>query len=249
MTSAQEAAARCGEAVLLYGRAWIVAPSTKEAANALGLDGIFGYWVNGRAGVLGDATTAAASSAIAFASPEFVARHWEARPQGLSAAACASGYADVAADFARRSFADWRDVDVAMAVGLVDTVLAGALDSMGALFAGWRAMPRPTDDRGALGVMLQTMREMRGGAHIHAVHAAGLDPLRAIVSTDDPVRGGEAGARRFGWTGPFPAPDPAARREAERLTDAICASAFEPLSSGERADLATLLDRAQAATA
>ena len=59
------------------------------------------------------------------------------------------------------------------------------------------------------GAFPQVLRELRGGAHLSAIQAAGLTPQGAIVSfTADDIRGGPNGAERFGWPAPHPEPDP-----------------------------------------
>ena len=116
----------------------------------------------------------------------------------------------------------------------------GAIGSLGlrdsfprVLFAGWRALPVPPDLPAAVALSLNVLRELRGGAHLSAVHAAGIGPVGAIVAAPDPVRGGPPGAERFGWREPYPAPDPDGRILAEQLTSTICVPAFAHLSSGE----------------
>ena len=49
--------------ILEYGRGWMLDPATIDRANSLGLEGVFGFWINGRAGVLGDVDSDVAASA------------------------------------------------------------------------------------------------------------------------------------------------------------------------------------------
>ena len=83
---------------------------------------------------------------------------------------------------------------------------------------------------------------MRGGAHLNAISAAGLTPLGAVISTDDPVRGGVSGAQRFGWSEPFPDPDFEARQKAEITTSEFASVPFEVLTGHERSELVALVD-------
>ncbi len=132
-------------------------------------------------------------------------------------------------------------------VVLADTIIDAALPSCGALFAGWRQMDRPRDPAGNATLALHVLRELRGGAHLMAVQAAGLSPQGAILSfTADQIRGGPAGAERFGWKAPHPEPDVAARAKAEVMTTVICTPAFAALADNERAELVDLVLEARA---
>ncbi len=120
-------------------------------------------------------------------------------------------------------------------------IAAAAVPSMGSLFAGWRALESPSDPAGAVTVSLNVLREMRGGAHLHAVHAAGLGPDGAVMSTDDALRGGTTGLSRFGWPLPHPEVDADALTEADRMTTAIVAPAYASLDGPERTEFAELV--------
>lgn len=233
--------------VLEYGRAWMMAPAAATRASELGLDGPMGLWVNGRAGVLGEADADVAAAAIGFMAPAMVRHHWEMRPQDHTPAQMAVEYAEIAADYGRSILADIDQAELRRLTALCDKVAAAALPSSGPLFAGWRALARPDDPAGAATIALNVLRELRGGAHLSAVHAVGLGPHRAIVAADDPVRGGQAGAERFGWPGPHPAPDTARRAEAEAMTTTACIDAYRALTPGERTEFVDLVLRARAA--
>ena len=248
MTTVHDAMKATATPILEIGRAWIVAPTTAAVGNELGLDGFFGFWINGRAGVLGDAPAAVATAAIGFVSPVRVAELWDGRPAPLSGLECSRRYRDTAADWGRAMFTDLAPADLTHLADLAERMAGTADASTGALFAGWRALESPTDPAGRATVALQVLREMRGGAHLSAVQAAGLTPLAAIVSTDDPVRGGAAGAERFGWVDrELPTPDPETRAAAEVITDRICAPAYSALSENDRARFVDLVAAVRAA--
>ena len=84
---------------------------------------------------------------------------------------------------------------------------------------------------------MQVGREHRGGLHLAAVVAAGVDPLQAVVSG----RYGTANAAFFGW--PEPWPDPAVGKDAmaavEAVTDRLVEPAYAVLAVDERAELVT----------
>lgn len=228
-------------AVLEYGRAWMLAPSTAERAAELGLAKGFGFWTLGRAGVLGEVEADVAAAAIGFMAPATVAAYWEQRPEGLSAFEIAHEYGLTAAAWGRRAAVSIDERDLDQLADLATKVASAATPSTGMLFAGWRAMPQPEDPAGRVTVALQVLRELRGGAHLSAVHAAGLGPHGAIMSVDDPVRGGADGAERFGWTSPHPVSDTVARSLAEELTSTICAPAYDALDEEEGEDFVRLM--------
>ncbi len=250
-TSDVSAGERVAEAVAIpvleYGRAWMAAPGTAARAGELGFEHPMGFWVNGRAGVLGAVDGDVAAAAIGFMAPDLTGRLWEARPAGLSPMAATVAYAEAAAAWGRETLTGVADDDLTRLADLADRVCAAALPSVGILFAGWRALPTPSDPAGRATVVLNVLRELRGGAHLSAVDAVGIGPHGAILAAPDPVRGGQAGAERFGWPEPHPQPDHDRRAEAERLTTAICGPAFAALTEAEGAELIGLVGAARAA--
>ena len=233
--------------VLEYGRGWMAAPTTAARARDLGFDNPFGIWVNGRAGAMGDVTADVAAAAIGFMAPDLVRTLWNGRPEGLTPAGTAMAYAEAAADWGRETLADVPSADLERLAQLCHRVAEAAQPSVGALFAGWRTLARPEDPAGRATVVLNVLRELRGGAHLSAVQAVGLGPHGAIMAAPDPVRGGPAGAERFGWPEPHPAVDHERRAEAERLTTVICAPAFASLGEAEGRELIELVTAARAA--
>ncbi|MGF1598830.1 MAG: hypothetical protein ACFCVK_18190 [Acidimicrobiales bacterium] len=232
--------------ILEIGRAWMTSPHTAAAGEALGLHG-FGFWVNGRAGVLGPVDADIAAAALGFMHPATVRAHWEGRPPELTPAAASAAYAGAAATWGRRSLAGIEEGDLADLVTLTRTVAEAAQPSVGALFAGWRALSRPDDPAGEVAMLLNVLRELRGGAHLSAVQAAGLGPLGAIVSFSDPVRGGSGGAERFGWPAPHPVPSPEDRARAEAMTTVICQPAYDVLDAEAQRRLVELVLRVRSA--
>ena len=235
--------------ILEFGRAWMQDPGTPARAAELGLTHPFAFWALGRAGSLGDITHEGAAAAIGFMAPHLVAEVWSQRA-GRSPRDFALEYAAVSAAWGRSVLADVDPVRLERLRELSNRVAAATPASVGALFAGWRSIPQPTDPAGGVTVALNVLREMRGGAHLAAVHAAGLTPHHAVISfTADQVRGGPAGAERFGWQTPHPEPDEAARARAEELTTLICTPSFAALDGGERAEFIELVREVRAALA
>ncbi|MEL7208080.1 MAG: hypothetical protein AAGK32_07585, partial [Actinomycetota bacterium] len=188
-----------------------------------------------------------AAAAIGFMGPEQVHREWLGRRADLSAHDAAMAYAGAAADWGRRILDGYPASELAELDQLCTRVIDGAAPSVGALFAAWRALPLPDDHAGAVTVRLNVLRELRGCAHLSAVHAVGLGPLGAIMSTDDPIRGGSSWAATFGWVEPYPPADGGARQRAEELTDTICCAPYSVLTPDEGARFTHLVNEVRAA--
>jgi len=244
VTTASEASDQTAIPILEIGRTWMSDPATAAIAGELGLPPGFGFWVHGRAGVLGDVHADVAASALGIMAPDLVAKVWAQRPEQVPARDIAAAFARAAADWGRRTFVDVDDADLDRLSGLGQSVVDAALPVVGALFAGWRTMDAPADAAGRATHVLQVLREMRGGAHLSAIQSVGLTPEHAIMSfTADQVRGGTAGAERFGWTPPHPQPDEPAKAQAEIATTAACVHAYEALTEAERTEFVDLVDR------
>ncbi len=244
-----ETAARIATPILEFGRGWMIAPGTIARAGELGLpaETPFGFWVNGRAGALGDVPAAVAAHAIGFMAPDMVERLWESRPESMTALDAAHEYANAAASWGRTQLVDMDEADLVELAELCTAVSGAATPSVGALFAGWRELAMPEDPAGAATIALNVVRELRGGAYLAAVHATGMGPLGAIISTDDPIRGGSSWATTFGWSAPWPEPDSEARSSAEEITNQIVASVIaDALDGPERSRLVELVGAARA---
>jgi len=247
MLTPAETAEAVARPILEIGRTWMQDPSVAPVAESFGLAPPFGLWTVGRAGVMGDAESAAVAAAIGFMGPEQVMGLWEGRDRSVPAWEVSLGYAEHAARWGRATFGSLDPAAVARCAELGAKVSDATLPSIGALFAGWRTVPLPGDPCGDATIVLQVLREMRGAAHLAAVHAVGLGPHAAIMSTDDPIRGGSSWAETFGWQAPHPAGDGDARREAERLTTIACAPGFEALSADERQEFVDVVSLMRAA--
>jgi len=126
---------------------------------------------------------------------------------------------------------------------LAGRIIGSATVSGLPLFAGWRAVPLPSDSVEALALRLNVLREHRGACHGVALTALGMSPLMAILTGE----GGTQNAEEYGWQPPFPevqASDQTLRQEVEELTDAIVSRAYGILNESEQADFVSLLDQA-----
>ena len=241
LTPAQTAAA-VKDGIGTFGFTWMSSPTTRERGKAeLGLRGRPLYHL-GRAGVLGDVPVEVVVAVEAFFPPDVVRTAWEEGRALVAPADAARFYAGLCADHARSRFAD--DAETARAVELVERVVDAAPYAGLPLFVGWRALERPVDAPGRLGLLLNCLREHRGSVHAAAVAAVGLGPLEAIVAGSY----GEANARFFEWPEPYPEPDAHRARwdAAEDLTAAAAGLPYDALTSEERGELVTLLTAALA---
>ncbi len=220
----------------------MLAESTIQRGALLGMDDFLSFWLHGRSGILGEVDADVVSAAVGFVSPTMVRNLWEGNaPDGLAPAQRSKEYVDACARWADDAFADIPTADLQRVTELTARVVLSADASLGVLFAGWRRIELPVDPAGAAAVALNVLRELRGGVHLIAVHAVGLGPHGAIVSTDDPIRGGVAGAVRFGWGEPHPVADPEKRASAEMLTTLIASHPLDVLSGAERGELVELV--------
>ena len=220
------------------GGEWMFDQANNERGVELGLSRRSWYHC-GRGGVLGDCDAAVAVAAFGFFPPALQAKAWDRGRAVMPVATIAHEYAGACATWGRRVFADVPDA------GRLAHLLTTALDAASIaglpLFAGWRALAGAAgaklDDAGRLALALQVGREHRGGLHLAAVVAAGVDPLQAVVSG----RYGPANAAFFGW--PKPWPDPAVGKDAmaavEAVTDRLVEPAYAALAADDRAELVT----------
>jgi hypothetical protein len=168
----------------------------------------------GRAGAMGDVNAAAVANAFGFFAPELVDQVWPSVAAFGKPSAIATTFATAMAESAR---ARWEPGAAAVVARVGATVVDGVVPIGMALFAGWQAMPRPSDPQGAAAVVAMALRELRGDVHIQCVAAEGLHPLEAEIVTR-----GVAGAELHGWPPPYPDPDPLRPivEAAERATSA-----------------------------
>ena len=217
------------------GSRFMFDPATYEQAATYGYAGL-DFYVCGRGGVLGDVDASVVQAAFGFFDASSVRALWEQGRAVAGATAAAERFSEACAAWGRAHFSP--EVPAGELRELA-TAAAAAVSSAGLpLFAGWRAMPLAADDAGAACQALNVLRELRGGAHLVAVVAAGVAPLHAVLAT-----GGEANADLLGHTAPYPDVDGIADAmiEIERSTDRIVATGLEALGAADRARLAELV--------
>ena len=228
-----------------FVRGWMLTPATEARAAELGLRSGTDFWVVGRAGVLGDGDADVAAAGLAFHAPSHVRAAWESLPDGLTPRAVAAAYAKLCTDWGRSALAAFDPARMARLDQLGRRVLDAAPPTLGAVFAGWRAMPQPGNVFERAALTTQVLREMRGGAHIIAIQACGLTPLEAILASPAaPPRSGVEWAGRMGFDGPYPDADQfrEARADAERLTSMLMGRYVATLTEPELAEFAELVE-------
>ncbi|MCW2605313.1 MAG: hypothetical protein JWO60_6 [Frankiales bacterium] len=215
------------------GGAWMFDAVVGARGAELGLS-TWSWYHLGRGGVLGDGLADAVVAAFGFFPPALQRKAWDKGRAVMEPTVVAGHYAQACADWGVRA------LDPAPRLVELLTRVTDAASPMGLpVFAGWRTLAKTVaaPDAGRLALALQVAREHRGGAHLVAVAAHGVEPLQAVMSG----RYGAANAEFFGW--PQPWPDPAvaadAMASAEAMTDRIVEPAFAVLSDDERQELVT----------
>ena len=234
-------AARVRGGVGSLGGAFFLSEQAKQAGKDLGLRGWPTYFV-GRCGVLGPVDADVVTAVCGFFPASFVEKAWnQGREVDLTLAV--EVYLQACQQWGRQHLAEFSDVErLAELAGYV----VDRTPSIGApIFAGWRSLPRNVDAPELLAQHMATLRELRGAMHLAAVIASGLTPREAIVAGP----GGSANASFFGWSDVDIDEDrydfvQTARAEAERKTDRMLTTSWLTLDLADRAEFATLLDRA-----
>ena len=172
-----------------FGGTWMMAPATFGPAIEAGFAGL-DFYFRGRGGVRGEVDASVVVAAMGLLGPDVSATCWNDGRSVMSAADAASKFANACADFGRANLPNGVDYDelVILSRTVIDAAECAGLP----LFAGWRAMPVPSDARGAAAHELNVLRELRGGAHVVAVIAHGLTPLEATLASSAPIFWGSA---------------------------------------------------------
>ncbi len=129
------------------------------------------------------------------------------------------------------------DRDWPTLAALVGRVSDAAAVAGAPLFAGWRSLAEPAEPRALALHRLNGLRELRGALHAAAVLTVGLLPVEAIVVRAKAMLG------VFGWSEPYPEPEPLHDRWAlaEARTDRMFGRQLAVLDGGERDTLVEML--------
>ena len=245
MTTVADQVERVLKPIQQFVRGWMNGAPADRLATELGMRCGEDVWIVGRAGVLGNGDAAVATAGLAFLAPARVRAAWESLPPGLAHRAVADAYAASCCQWGAATLCAFEPARIARLDELGRAIADAADPSIGAVFAGWRAQPRPDDVNARAALTMQVLRELRGGAHIAAIAACGITPLQAVLASPAaPPRSGPVWAEHLGWTGPFPDPTPArdARLEAEKLTSRIITPAYAAIGETALEEFADLVE-------
>ncbi len=227
-----------------------MADSTPEYGMALGLKNRSHFQIVGRAGVLGSCPPEVADAALAFHHPEKVHEAWTDLPQGLSHFEVSEHYMSRITKWGAEALTVFEPKRLESIDVLGRRIANAAPACLGALFAGWRAMPEPADLGARVALTTHLLREMRGAAHINAIMVAGITPLDAMLaSTNAPPRTGPAYVEAMGFKPPFRDPEEvrAQRLQAEAMTAKILEPYFAVLSPEELGRFGEVVETTRAA--
>ncbi len=244
MTSTLEAVAALKRPIQQWTRGWMLVKETDERGVALGLRDGEQFWIVGRAGVLGDGDADVATAGLAYIAPGRVRAAWDHLPAGLTPRQVADAYTACILDWGERELPRFGEEPLRRLDELARRVEDAAPASVGAVFAGWRAVPAPAVPGARVALTMHVMRELRGAASIIAMHAVGLTPLQAVLASPAPApRSGPPWAEHLGWEGPFESVEPlrARRARAEDLNNEILVPYFDVLDADELDELAGLV--------
>jgi hypothetical protein len=192
----EDAAAAIARPINSFGTRFMFEPQLYADAAEHGFGGLDFYFA-GRCGVLGDVGGTVVASALGFFDTDTVRSLWDRGRAAQPPRRSAELFAEACAEWGRANFGD--GVDYAELSELAAHVIEHANAAGLPIFAGWRSMPVPDDAVGSAMHRLNVLREFRGGVHLIAVLAAGIDPLHAVLSS-----GGEGNASLFGYAAPYP---------------------------------------------
>jgi hypothetical protein len=205
---------------------FMVDAATYAKGAELGFEGM-DFYVVGRGGALGEVDADVVTAAFVFFNPAAVRESWERGRQVMTPADAAAEFTQVSADWARSHVP--ADFDAARLAELAGKVIAGASPAGAPLFAGFRALPEPTEPMALAIHRMNALRELRGARHEAAVLVSGIEPLDAVMVKTPYMAG------IFGWPEPHPDPTPAkdAWEAAEARTNAMMAAVLAVLDEAE----------------
>ena len=249
-TTAADQVERVLKPIQQFVRGWMTGPMTDRLAVDLGMQSGSDLWIVGRAGVLGDGDADVAAAGLAVLSPDRVRAAWESLPASLTPRRVADAYTALCCQWGSKELARFDQSRMARLDELGRRIADAADGSIGTVFAGWRAQAQPDDVSARVALTMHVLRELRGAAHIVAVHACGITPLDAVLASPaPPPRSGPVWAEHLGWTGPFRDAEASrgARAEAERLTSQMLVPIYGSIGATELAEFAELIETTRGA--
>jgi hypothetical protein len=230
----EQAAHELREAVVRIPGGFMTDAATYARGAELGFEGL-DFYVAGRAGVLGDVPADVVVAALVFFAPDLIHDAWNRSYPVMSRADAAREWAAVAHAWAVAHLPD--EIDWQTVAALLGRVVLAAPVAGAPLFAGWRFLREPENEKALALHRLNALRELRGALHGAAVLTVGLTPVEAIVVRTPAM------LNVFGWPEPYPEPKPLHDRWglAEARTDRMFGRNLAVLDDDERAELVELL--------
>ncbi|HVE94283.1 MAG TPA: hypothetical protein VNB24_05135 [Acidimicrobiales bacterium] len=210
--------------------------ATYARGGKLGFEGM-AFYAAGRGGVLGDVHSDVVSAAFVFFNPDTVRAAWDSSATVAPRHEAAAAFAECCHEWGRSHLPD--DLDAERLAALGGKVSAAASPAGAPVFAGWRALPVPSDAKAAAVHHMNSLRELRMAKHAVAVLATGIHAGDAVRMHTPHM------AALFGWTEPLADDAPVVDWDAiEARTNELCAPDFAVLDAEERAEFAALVTAA-----
>ncbi len=212
------------------GAAYYFSPNTLAKGKELGLKGMQFYML-GRGGLMGDVAAPVVESAFGYFAGSMVDKIWESASQVSTPSAAAAASLECLAELGRENLADVEGLEAYCAAA--EKVVATASRAGNPLFAGMAAASLPDDMPARALQLTSVLRELRGGVHLMAVAATGLDPAVAHA-----IRRPEM-VQPFGYeTAPdITEADRDLLAKADALTDEMMAGPYASLDDSEAQSL------------
>lgn len=239
----EETSADTAKGIGAFGARWMLSKRTFAVGEALGY-GPFEQYFCARGGVLGPAPATVVHAAFGFFEEALVRSQWNAGTAKGPLEPLLVSYERCCADAARHF---GTDLDWSRLGELAERVVRAGSPAGNPLFAGWRDRALDTDPSDAPrrgGLLLNALREFRGGSHLMALRAAGVDLVHAVL-----ISGGEANAALFGIHPPYPEFEASRQgwEAAETATNRMVAAAFSALNESELEEFSELVEQFHAA--
>lgn len=226
------------------GAAFYFVPETLAAGKELGLGGME-FYVQGRAGQMGNTTPEAVAAAFGYFKPTLLKSVLDAANAKVDPRTSGAAHMKACADLSRAKLSQVSNLDGLVAI--LDKVNNAADPDGLALYAAIKTETLAEDSAGRLLQLIAILREFRGSAHLVALRVAGLASKTAhAVKRPDMWK-------QFGYSEEeMPEINDATHKamaEAESYTDKLVEPAFAVLNDAERTALVAGLTEVKAAFA
>lgn len=226
------------------GAAFYFIPETLAVGKAMGLGGME-FYVQGRAGQMGNTEPEAVAAAFGYFKPSLLKSVLDAANAKSEPRVTGAAFMNACATLSRAKLSGVANLDALVAV--LDKVNNAADGDGLALYAAINSEKLAEDAAGRLLQLIAILREYRGSAHLIALRAAGVNSRTAHYMKRPDMW------KQFGYT-EEEAPVitdavKAARAEAENITDRIVEPAYAVLTDAERTVLVDGLHSVKAALA